>query len=104
MRRIHGDQALPNQEKSQLLIQATTPKSRARQIVESYPPVGDNYLNVIECLTRRFGRQNLQIEVYVRELLLVLKNVNKSTKLSSLYDQIEAKLRSLDTLGVQSDT
>ena len=30
--------------------------------------------------------------------------MNKSTKLSSLYDQIEAKLRSLDTLGVQSDT
>mgnify|MGYP005985863389 CR=1 FL=1 len=30
--------------------------------------------------------------------------MNKSTKLSSLYDQIEAELRSLETLGEQSDT
>ena len=44
--RIHADQALPNEEKLQLLIQATTPKSRARQIVESYPPVGNNYLKL----------------------------------------------------------
>ena len=82
-RRIHEDQAVPNEEKLQLLIQATTPKSRARQIVESYPPVGDNYLKVIECLTSRFRRQDLQIELYVRKLLqLVLNNVNKSMKLS----------------------
>ena len=47
-RRIHEDQALPNEEKLQLLIQATTPKSRACQIVESYPQLGDNYLKVIE--------------------------------------------------------
>ena len=104
-KKYHEDQRLPNEEKLQILIQATIPKSRARQIVESYPPIGDNYPKLIECLTRRFGRQDLQIEVYVRELLkLVLTNVSKSTKLNSLYDQIEAQLRSLETLGVTSDT
>ena len=66
-RRIREDQALPNEEKLQLLIQATTPKSRARQFVE-------NYLKVIECFTRRFGRQDLQIEVYVREVLQLYNN------------------------------
>ena len=100
-RRIHEDQEFSNEEKLQLLIQATIPESRASQIVETYPPVEDKYLKVIECLTRRFGSQDLQIEVYVRKVLqLVLNNV----KLSSLYDQTEAQLRSLETLVVQSDT
>ncbi|KAJ8909824.1 hypothetical protein NQ315_003702 [Exocentrus adspersus] len=54
----------------------------------------------------RFGREDLQIEVYVRELLkLILSNTTTPNKLdiASLYDQIETQLRALETLGITTD-
>ncbi|XP_023022263.2 uncharacterized protein [Leptinotarsa decemlineata] len=54
----------------------------------------------------RFGRENLQIEVYVTELLkLVLCNATSKSKLELviLYDLIETHIRALDTLGITSD-
>ena len=54
----------------------------------------------------RFGRENLQIEVYVRELLkLILNNAvsDKHFDISTLYDRIETQLRALETLGITSD-
>ncbi|XP_070518841.1 uncharacterized protein [Cardiocondyla obscurior] len=80
--------------------------NRAAELVKSYPPTAENYGKVINSLKNRFGREDLLIEVYVRELLqLVLQNTlkSKSMSLASLYDKIESYLRSLDTLGVTSD-
>ncbi|KAJ8952734.1 hypothetical protein NQ317_017003 [Molorchus minor] len=37
-KRIHEDDHIENEDKFQYLIQATFPNSRARQLVESYPP------------------------------------------------------------------
>lgn len=83
------------------------PDSRAADLVESYPPTGDNYDKVINCFKNRFGNDSLQIDVYVRELLqLVLKNAitpAKDIQLSTLYDKIESHLRALESLGVTSD-
>ncbi|KAJ8968554.1 hypothetical protein NQ317_001752 [Molorchus minor] len=105
-KKIDEDASIDNSDKIEYLIQATVSGSRARQLVESFPAVGDNYAKIIECMKARFGRDDLQIEVYVRELLrLVLKNAMTPSKLEicKLYDQIETQLRALDTLGITSD-
>ncbi|GFS50860.1 integrase catalytic domain-containing protein [Trichonephila clavipes] len=104
-KRIHEDENIDDGDKFQYLIQATTPKSRARDIVESFPATPENYRKAFEYLRMRFGQEDVLIQVYVRELLkLVLQNaeVNK-VNLSSLYDKIEAQLRALESLLVTKD-
>ncbi|KAJ8985568.1 hypothetical protein NQ317_011530 [Molorchus minor] len=102
--RIDEDDCIANEDKFQYLIQATIPKSRARQLVESYPPSSENYPKVIASLNSRFGREDLLVEVYVRELLkLILNNLDSKAKLSTLYDNIESQLRALETLGVTTE-
>ncbi|GFX46292.1 integrase catalytic domain-containing protein [Trichonephila clavipes] len=104
-KRIHEDESIDDGDKFQYLIQATTPKSRARDIVESFPATPKNYRKAFEYLRMRFGQEDVLIQVYVRELLkLVLQNaeVNK-VNLSSLYDKIEAQLRALESLGVTKE-
>ncbi|GFT56539.1 uncharacterized protein TNCV_3508831 [Trichonephila clavipes] len=84
---------------------ATTPKSRARDIVESFPATPENYRKAFEYLRMRFGQEDVLIQVYVRELLkLVLQNTEvKKVNLSSLYDKIESQLRALESLGVTKE-
>ncbi|GFU42294.1 integrase catalytic domain-containing protein [Trichonephila clavipes] len=104
-KRIHEDESIDDGDKFQYLIQATTPKSRARDIVESFPATPENYRKAFEYLRMRFGQEDVLIQVYIRELLkLVLQNaeVNK-INLSSLYDKIEAQLRALESLGVTKE-
>ncbi|KAJ8948931.1 hypothetical protein NQ317_010339 [Molorchus minor] len=97
--RIHKDISIENEDKFQYLVQSTVPKSRARLLVESYPHTSENYPKAIESLRSRFGREDVLIEVYVRELLkLILNNLNSKMKVTHLYDQIESRLRSLETL------
>ncbi|GBM38066.1 hypothetical protein AVEN_40947-1 [Araneus ventricosus] len=106
-KKIAKDSDIPNEDKYQYLIQSTLKGSRAREVVESFPPSAENYTQAIECLKERFGREDVLVEVYVRELLsLVLNNVfNNEHKLPliKLYDRIETQLRSLQMLGVTSD-
>lgn len=105
-KKIHDDLELDLSDKVEYLIQATVPGSRARQLVDSFPATGDNYSNILDCLMVRFGRDDLQTEVYVRELLKLIINNAKSNdriELSLLYDKIETQLRALKTLGITSD-
>ncbi|GBN53770.1 hypothetical protein AVEN_128855-1 [Araneus ventricosus] len=98
-KKIDEDSDIPNEDKYQYLIQSTLKGSRAREVVESFPPTAENYTQAIERLKARFGREDVLVEVYVRELLsLVLNNVlNNEHKLLliKLYDRIETQLRSL---------
>ncbi|GFS64271.1 uncharacterized protein TNCV_3945922 [Trichonephila clavipes] len=104
-KRIHEDESIDDGDKFPYLIQATTPKSRARDIVESFPATPENYRKAFEYLRMRFGQEDVLIQVYVRELLkLVLQNTEvKKVNLSSLYDKIEAQLRALESLGVTKE-
>lgn len=106
-RKIHENANINKGDKFQYLLQAMTPQSRAAELVDSFPPVEENYDGAIASLKNRFGRDEVLVEVYVRELLkLVMQNVlkpNDRIPLSSLYDKIEAQLRSLESLGVTSD-
>lgn len=77
-------------EKFQYLIQATVDKSSARELVTSFSPMAANYPEAIECLKSRFRKEQLLIEVYVRDLLkLVLNNTSDSKRnsISGLYDK-----------------
>lgn len=105
-KKIHEDSTIDDHDKIEYLIQATLPGSRARRLVESYPAMEENYSKIIDSMQSRFGREDLQIEVYVRELLrLILTNsVSKeSLDIATLYDKIETQLRALETLGISSD-
>ncbi|XP_070515343.1 uncharacterized protein [Cardiocondyla obscurior] len=91
-KKIHEDADIVNEDKFQYLIQAMGEGNRAAKLVKSYPPTAEYYGKVINSLKNRFGREDLLIEVYVRELLqLVLQNTlkSKSMSLASLYDKIE---------------
>jgi hypothetical protein len=105
--KIHEDPKLDDHTKFVYLIQATVPKSKARDIVDSFPTTADNYSKAVEHLKNRFGREDILIQVYVRDLLqLVLSNNNsrgKEFNISALYDSLETKLRSLESLGVTED-
>ena len=104
-KKIHVDNSICKEDKFQYLLQAMVPGSRAAELVRSYPPTDENYGKVIDSLKNRFGRDDLQIEVYVRDLLqLVLNNgLRSAIPLSSLYDKIESYLRALASLGVTAD-
>jgi hypothetical protein len=105
-KKIDGDPDIDEADKFQYLLQATSPNTRAREVVESFPPIASNYNKAIECLKARFGREDLLVEFYVRELLKLTMAMNsKEVKvtLSSLYDRIETQLRALETLGVATD-
>ncbi|XP_076290995.1 uncharacterized protein LOC143214167 [Lasioglossum baleicum] len=106
-RKIHDDKAIVNEDKFQYLLQAMVPNSRADELVRSFPPTDSNYDKAIAGLRNRFGRENLQIKVYVREFLqLMLHNAlsrGKNVEISSLYDKIESHLRALESLGVTTD-
>ncbi|XP_072401667.1 uncharacterized protein [Diabrotica undecimpunctata] len=107
-KKIHEDESIDCHDKIEYLIQATVPGSRARQLVESYPAMADNYSKIMESMQSRFGREDLQIEVYIRELLKLIlsKSVSKQKidiRVSKLYDSIETQLRALETLGITSD-
>ncbi|GFS70441.1 uncharacterized protein NPIL_198891, partial [Nephila pilipes] len=85
---------------------STKIKSEARELVESFSITNENYPLAIESLTERYGRKELLIDFYVRELLkLVLSNAikKKQDSLSSLYNKLSTKLRALSSLGVITD-
>ncbi|GFS72364.1 pro-Pol polyprotein, partial [Nephila pilipes] len=85
---------------------STKIKSEARELVESFPITNENYPLAIESLTERYGRKELLIDFYVRELLkLVLNNATKKKQdsLSSLYNKLSTQLRALSSLGVTTE-
>ncbi|XP_072384600.1 uncharacterized protein [Diabrotica undecimpunctata] len=68
--------------------------------------MADNYSKIMESMQSRFGREDLQIEVYIRELqkLILSKSASKQKiDISKLYDSIETQLRALETLGITPD-
>lgn len=101
---IHKDETIPTFHKFRILSQSLKEGSRAKQVVDSFPisKEVDNYNAAVEALKERFGREDLLIEVYIRELLEMIVQNSKSCQLSlaDLYDKLECQLRFLGILGV----
>lgn len=103
---IHENKNLTNIDKFHYLIQSTNHKSEARELIESFPITKENYPLAIDSLIERYGRKELLIDFYVRELLkLVLNSAmkNKPDSLSCLYNKLSTQLRALSSLGVTTD-
>ncbi|GBN79374.1 Trafficking protein particle complex subunit 11, partial [Araneus ventricosus] len=101
--KIHDSEELTAIDKFHYLYQSMVPDSRAARLVSSFPITTENYLKAVEQLKLRFGREDLLVQIYVRDLLsLVLKNATtgkNAPDLATLYDMLETKLRALESLG-----
>ncbi|GFX96840.1 uncharacterized protein TNCV_1648751 [Trichonephila clavipes] len=92
---IHDDDEIAPENKFLYLVQTTVNGSQAREVVESFPARAANYAKSVGSLEARFGRDDLLVKVYVRELLKLIILVQKQEKLSmtSLYDKLKSYLR-----------
>lgn len=105
--KIHCDETLEDIDKLSYLTMCMTTGSPAQQLVASFPATQAMYPEVIKALTARYGRKDLLVEFYVRELLkLVIQNTASSNKLPlvTLYDKLQSHLRNLESLKVSSET
>ncbi|GBM66776.1 hypothetical protein AVEN_74321-1 [Araneus ventricosus] len=101
-RKIYEDSSIPKEDKFQYLLQAVVPKSKVARVVESFPVTADNYAKAISQLQERCGRDDLLVQKFVRDMLsMVMKNAatgRSKTDLPALYDEMEAKIRALESL------
>ncbi|XP_035205326.1 uncharacterized protein LOC118180329, partial [Stegodyphus dumicola] len=101
-KKIHDDDSIDADDKFQYFLQATEDGLSARDLVASFPPFGEK----IEQLKSRFAKDELLIQIYVRELLNLVLTQAKSGEnftLRILYDKLETQLRALETSGVTSE-
>ncbi|GBM61705.1 hypothetical protein AVEN_57133-1 [Araneus ventricosus] len=101
--KLRADPDIPNEDKMQYLIQVVEGGSKAERLVQSFPATASNYPKAIQQLQERFGRDELLVQIYVRYLLsVVMKNATTGRMkigLPILYDELEGKLRALESLG-----
>jgi len=100
-KKIHEDNSLSKEDKFHYLVQSTIKDSRAFEVVNSFPLTANNYEKATQSLESRFGKKDLLIEFYVRELLKLV--LNKNMSLMSIYDKLETHICALETLGVTTD-
>lgn len=101
---IHENDALCKKEKFTYLKSYLT--GAAARAVAGLTMSDSNYDAAIEILQKRFGRKDIVISAHMSKLLN-LTPVRKSsdvTALRNLYDECEIQIRSLESLGVHSDT
>ncbi|GFX28708.1 integrase catalytic domain-containing protein [Trichonephila clavipes] len=83
------------------------PGSIAERLVLSFPATATNYRKAIDQLKERFGREDLLEQICVRDLLtLAMKNAaagRAKSDLPLLYDELESKLISLESLEKTQD-
>ncbi|GFY42640.1 uncharacterized protein TNIN_383241 [Trichonephila inaurata madagascariensis] len=73
--KIHDDRSIPEEDKMQYLIASVEPNSKAERLVQSFPATTSNYAEAVAQLKERFGREDLLVQIYVRDLLtMVMKN------------------------------
>ncbi|GBN05357.1 hypothetical protein AVEN_176552-1 [Araneus ventricosus] len=79
------------------------PKTKAVRVVKSFPATAENYPKAIAQLKEIFGRDDLLVQIYVRDLLsMAMKNANSGrtkTNLPALYAELEDKTRALESVG-----
>ncbi|GIY68436.1 chaperone protein ClpB 1 [Caerostris extrusa] len=84
--KIDSDPNIDEADKLQYLIHATLPSTRARELVESFPPSKENYHKAVDSLKSRFGQVDLLVEFYVRELLKLTISMNsRDQKVKTSY-------------------
>jgi nucleoid DNA-binding protein len=101
--RIDQDDQLHTSDKFQYLKQAVTKGTEAADIIAEFPLTEDNYPKALQALKDRYGREDLLVQVYVRELLgLVINNNSNKNQipLAKLHIQLKTHLRALESLNL----
>lgn len=101
---IHNNSALCKKEKFTYLKTYLT--GTAAKSVAGLTLSDSNYDAAIDLLQKRFGRKDLIINAHMTKLLNLtpVKKSSDVTALRQLYDECEVQTRSLESLGVVSDT
>ncbi|GFX78750.1 DUF1758 domain-containing protein [Trichonephila clavipes] len=74
--KIHDDGSILDEDKMQYLVASVEPKSKAERLILSFSATATNYPKAVDQLKERFGREDLLVQIYVRDLLtMVMKNV-----------------------------
>jgi len=91
-------------QKVQLLAQSTNPNTEPRDVVSCYT-VTNSYAEALAHLKDLYGRENVLIKVYVRELLLLALDTSfgKTMVFRKLVTSITAQVKNLEMLGVAAD-
>ncbi len=80
--KIDEDPHMHGSDKFWYLLQSLEPGTDAYEMVMGYPQSNENYPQVIEALKKRYGNQDILLQVYIRQLLnLVISNVNAKDKI-----------------------
>ncbi|UYV65534.1 hypothetical protein LAZ67_3004614 [Cordylochernes scorpioides] len=103
---VHDDDSISACVKFQYLQNCMIKGSVSEEIVSSFPNSAANYPLAISTLKERFGREDMLVEVYVRDsIAIILENVygRNTTSFSTLYVRLSSQLRALGSLGVTTD-
>ena len=101
---IHSDPDLSNVDKFTYL-QGLLEKS-ARDSISGLALTADNYDQAVSILEKRFGNKQMIIHRHM-DILLGIEGVSAASNLVALrklYDKVESNVRSLEALGVGSDS
>jgi len=101
---VDEDRVLTEVQKMQLLIQSTCPNTEPRDVVACYT-VTNNYAEALAHLKDLYGRENVLIKVYVRELLQLAldTSLGKTMEFRKLVTSITAQVKNVEMLGVAAD-
>ncbi|UYV82490.1 hypothetical protein LAZ67_21002496 [Cordylochernes scorpioides] len=102
---VHDDDSISACVKFQYLQNCMIKGSVSEEIVSSFPNEAANYPLAISTLKERFGREDMLVEVYVRDLIaIILENAyGRKTSFSTVYVRLSSQLRALGSLGVTTD-
>ncbi|UYV64909.1 hypothetical protein LAZ67_3002387 [Cordylochernes scorpioides] len=103
---VHDDDSISACVKFQYLQNCMIKGSVSEEIVSSFPNSAANYPLAISTLKERFGREDMLVEVYVRDLIaIILENAHgrNTTSFSTVYVRLSSQLRALGSLGVTTD-
>lgn len=102
-KKIDSNELLDNDVKFSYLLQNL--EGPPRKLLESYQVVGNNYEKALFELKSRFAREDLLIDIYIRELMTTMINQLKTSKLtiSDLYDNLMSNINNLEALNIEME-
>jgi hypothetical protein len=101
---VHNNSALSNIDKFTYLKSLVA--RSARDAIEGLPLTASNYEEAIGILQKQFGNKQLIISRHMDILLSIesVSSVSDITALRRMYDKVEAHVRGLRALGVNSES
>ena len=101
---IHNSEDLDNVQKFNYLKSYLY--GNAARALDGLAATSENYAEAVEMLCDRFGNKQVIISSHMRKFdeIKTVRNISDLNGLRNLYDQIESNVRSLQTVGVLSQS